>query len=155
MVITNQYRTIVLYIYKTNSLYLCNKFLNNYTASVIYIIDDDKSVLRGFQILLKSDGLESRIFSSVEEFLKTWEHDRNDILILDLHMPGLNGCDLLKYLEEIKLYLSVIVITAYDESESRLQAADFGVLAYLTKPVDGEVLLDLLQNRKVEQTHLT
>jgi len=122
---------------------------------VIFIIDDDKYVLRGFQILLQSAGLESRIFSSVEAFLETWEHDRKDILILDLHMPGLNGCDLLKYLEEIKLYLPVIVITAYDESESRLQCANFGVLAYLTKPVDGEVLLDLLKNKKVEQTHLT
>ena len=122
---------------------------------VIYIIDDDKYVLRGFQILLQSAFLESRIFDSVEEFLETWEHDSNDILILDLHMPGLNGCDLLKYLEELGLNIPVIVITAYAETESRKQAVSYGVLAYLTKPVDGEVLLDLLKNYKVEQIHLT
>jgi FixJ family two-component response regulator len=117
---------------------------------VIYIIDDDKYVLRGFQILLQSADLESKIFGGVEEFLERWEHDKNDILILDIHMAGLNGCDLLHYLEEIQLHLNVIVITAYDESESRQLAADYGALAYLTKPVDGELLLDLLKNRKKE-----
>jgi FixJ family two-component response regulator len=122
---------------------------------VICIVDDDRSVLRGFQILLQSAGLESGIFDSVEAFLETWEHDRNDTLILDLHMPGLNGCNLLKYLGEIGLKMQVIVITAYDETESRQQAVNYGVLAYLTKPVHGEVLLDLLKNKKVELTHLT
>ena len=120
---------------------------------MIFIIDDDKYVLRGFQILLQSAGLESRIFGSVEEFLETWDQDKNDTLILDIHMTGLNGCDLLKYLEEIKLHLSVIVVTAYDESESRKYAESYGALAYLTKPVDGEVLIDLLTNKKFKQVH--
>jgi FixJ family two-component response regulator len=121
---------------------------------VIYIIDDDKYVLRGFQILLQSAGLESRIFRSVEEFLETWEQEKSDTLILDIHMAGLNGCDLLKYLEENNLHLSVIVITAYDESESRKHAESYGALAYLTKPIDGEVLIDLLTNNKFKQAHL-
>ena len=65
-------------------------------------------------------------------------------------MPGLNGHDLLKYLRRIKLHISVIVITAYDETESREEASDYGVLAYLTKPVDDEVLLDLLKNAQIK-----
>ena len=121
---------------------------------MILIIDDDKYVLRGFQILLQSAGLESRIFGSVEEFLESWVRNRNDILILDIHMTGFNGCDLLKYLEEIKLHLSVIVVTAYDESESRKYAESYGALAYLTKPIDGEVLIDLLTNKKSKHAHL-
>jgi FixJ family two-component response regulator len=112
---------------------------------MIFIIDDDKYVLRGFQILFKSANLESMTYNSVEEFLDIWDKDQNDTLILDIHMPGLNGCDLLKYLEEIRLKLAVIVITAYDESESRQQALNYGAMAYLTKPVDGELLLDLLK----------
>jgi FixJ family two-component response regulator len=115
---------------------------------VISIIDDDRYVQRGFQILLKSAGLECRVFSGVEEFLETWEHNQNDILILDIHMPGLNGSDLLNHLESIQVHLPVIVITAYDETESQELAKKYGVLAYLTKPVDGEVLLDLLKNNK-------
>lgn len=115
---------------------------------MIYIIDDDKYVLRGFQILLQSAGLESKLFGGVEEFIDSWDHDINDTLILDIHMAGLNGCDLLNYLKEIQMQLNVIVVTAYDETVSRQQAVNYGALGYLTKPVDDELLLDLLKNRK-------
>jgi two-component system response regulator FixJ len=113
---------------------------------MIFIIDDDRYVLRGFQILLQSAGLESNVFDSVEEFIEKWSQDTNDILILDIHMPGLNGCDLLKYLKEMNLHIPVILITAYDEVESREEANIYGVMAYLNKPVNDEVLLDLLKN---------
>jgi FixJ family two-component response regulator len=112
---------------------------------VIFIIDDDKYVSRGFQILLRSAGLGSKIFNSVEGFIEKWDQDRNDILILDIHMPGLNGCDLLKYLQKINIHIPVIVITAYDEEESRAEANRYGVLGYLTKPVNDEVLLKVLR----------
>jgi FixJ family two-component response regulator len=118
---------------------------------VIFIIDDDKYVLKGFQILLKSAGMESRIFDNVEEFIETWKQDENDILILDIHMPGLNGCDLLNYLEEINLHVPVIVVTAFDETESHDQANRYGALAYLTKPVNDLILLDLLKNENLKQ----
>ena len=117
---------------------------------MIYIIDDDKYVLKGFQILLLSAGLKSIVFDSVEEFIEKWDKDRDDILILDIHMPGLNGCDLLKYLQEINIRIPVILITAYVEEESREVANKYGVLAYLTKPVDGEVLLDLLKSAAIK-----
>jgi two-component system response regulator FixJ len=113
---------------------------------MIFIIDDDRYVLRGFQILLQSAGLESNVFDSVEEFIEKWSQDTNDILILDIHMPGLNGCDLLKYLKEMNLHIPVILITAYDEVESREEANIYGVMAYLNKPVNDELLLDLLKN---------
>jgi FixJ family two-component response regulator len=122
---------------------------------LIFIIDDDKYVLRGFQILLQSADLESKIYGSVEEFLECWDQDQNDTLILDIHMMGLNGCDLLKYLEKIRLHVPVVVITAYDETESRQLALNYGALAYLTKPVDGELLLDLLKNISAKQVNLT
>jgi FixJ family two-component response regulator len=112
---------------------------------VIFIIDDDKNLLRGFQILLKSADLESVIFDTVEEFIEKWNQDTNDILILDIHMPGLNGCDLLKYLQKINIHIPVILITAHDEAESRAEADRYGVLAYLTKPVNDEMLLELLK----------
>jgi FixJ family two-component response regulator len=118
---------------------------------MIFIIDDDENVLRGYQILLKSAALDCRVYGGVDEFLESWVHEMNDTLILDIHMPGMNGYDLLKYLKGKKLHLPVIVITAFDEDESRERAHHFGVLAYLTKPVDGEVLIDLLKNINTQQ----
>jgi FixJ family two-component response regulator len=112
---------------------------------VIYIVDDDKYVLRGFQILLRSEGLESTSFESVEEFIKSWDHDENDLLILDIHMSGMNGCDLLEYLEKKNLHPRIIIVTAYDEQSSRNCSMKYGCMAYLTKPVESDALITIIK----------
>lgn len=117
---------------------------------MIYLVDDDKYVLRGFQILLRSANLESKSYENVECFLKEWHQEVSDILILDIHMPGLNGCDLMAWLKESELHLPVIIVTAFDEAESREMAENYGALAYFTKPVDPEKLLDLIKNELVK-----
>ena len=114
---------------------------------MIYIIDDDKYVLRGFQMLLRSAGLESRVYDGANDFIQSWLPGVNDILILDMHMTGINGCDLLDYLEAKTIHIPVIVVTAFDEEASRRRSASYGALAYLTKPVDSERLMDLIQNQ--------
>ena len=114
---------------------------------MIYIIDDDKNVLRGYQILLKSANLECSVFDNVEEFLCNWIFKEDDILLLDIHMPEIDGCDLLDYLEKENLHLPVIVITAYDQPESRSRSESYGVLSYLTKPVDSEILIELIKKQ--------
>jgi FixJ family two-component response regulator len=112
---------------------------------VIYIVDDDKYVLRGFQILLKSEGLESTTFENTEEFIKLWDEDENDLLILDIHMPGMSGCNLLENLEMRNLHPPVIIVTAHDEQESRNCSKKYGTLAYLLKPVESEILLGIIK----------
>jgi FixJ family two-component response regulator len=113
---------------------------------MIFILDDDKNVLRGFKILFKSAGLECCAFDSVEEFLCRWRKSEDDMLVLDIHMPEIDGCDLLDYLEKRNLKIPVIVVTAYDQPESRSRAERYGVQAYLTKPVDSEILLEIINN---------
>jgi FixJ family two-component response regulator len=112
---------------------------------MIYIIDDDKYVRRGFEILFKSAGLECTSFGSAEEFLEIPQAVEDDIIILDMHMPGMNGCELLKNLASHEKFFPVIVITAYDEPASRECAKNYGALAYLRKPVDSEALIDLIK----------
>lgn len=114
---------------------------------MIFIIDDDRSILKAFQILLKSAGMECCVFDNAEEFLGKWKKSDDDILLLDIHMPGMGGCELLEYLEKKNLYIPVIVITAYDQPESRSISERYGVLAYLTKPVDSEMLIELITNQ--------
>jgi FixJ family two-component response regulator len=113
---------------------------------MIYIIDDDVYVLRGFQILFRSANMESVTFSSVEDFLMSWSQDENDVLILDIHMQGMNGCDLLKYLARIKSKLPVIVVSAFDDPECYNVSQSYGTLAYLLKPVDSEILIGLIND---------
>lgn len=112
---------------------------------MIYIIDDDKYVRRGFEILFKSAGMDCISYGSAEEFLEVINAFENDLIILDLHLPGMNGCELLEYLCVHELTLPVIIVTAYDEPASRECAKKYGAIAYLHKPVDSEALIDLIK----------
>ena len=112
---------------------------------MIYIVDDNKCVLRGFQLLLGTEGLETTICDSAEEFIRFWDQDENDILILDMHMHGMNGCNLLEYLKKKNMHLPVIIVTGYDNPEDRKCSKNYGTLAYLLKPVESEVLLNLIK----------
>jgi len=112
---------------------------------MIHIIDDDRYVRRGFDILFKSAGLDCVSYDSAEEFLKILPEAGHGIIILDMHMPGMNGCELLEYLAARKMFFPVIVISAYDEEASRECAKKYGALAYLHKPVDSEALIDLVK----------
>lgn len=108
---------------------------------MIYIIDDDNSVRRSFELLLASAGLVCKSYVGAKEFLSNYNQSESDLLILDIHMPDMNGNELLKLLKEEKINMPVITITAYDEEESRKCAKDYGVIDYLVKPIDGDLLI--------------
>jgi len=113
---------------------------------MIYIVDDDKSVRRSFEILLHSAGLKTKAYAGAKEFLNEYRQDETDLLILDIHMPDINGCELLSILKNKSIRVPVIIITAYDEQESRKRAKDYGVVDYLLKPIDGESLIQRINN---------
>lgn len=112
---------------------------------MIHIVDDDPNVRDGFTILLKSAGLECSSFESAELFLANYKAESNDLLILDIHLNGMNGNSLLENLMKKGIRLPVIIITAYDEKSSRESAKNYGALAYLRKPVDSTALIDLVK----------
>jgi two-component system, LuxR family, response regulator FixJ len=112
---------------------------------MVYIIDDDQHVRDGFTVLLKSAGYECSAFDSAEKFLNGYKTGMNDMIILDMHLIGINGCTLLEQLDEKGMHLPVIVITAFDSPKYRERCREYGVLAFLRKPVDGEALLDLIR----------
>lgn len=111
---------------------------------MIYLIDDDKSVRQGFGMFLKSAGLAVVSYENAEDFLSSVKPQVKDVLILDLHLPGMNGCDLLIELKEEDVHIPVIVVTAFDEPQSRETCKQYGVKAFLRKPVDSEALLDII-----------
>ena len=112
---------------------------------MIYIIDDNTNVREGFKILLKSAGFESRNYDSAEKFLSNYKYEKNDLIILDIHLQGMDGIELLKKLDEKKMHLPVVIITAYDDQATRVSAKNYGALAYFRKPVDSDALLDIIK----------
>jgi FixJ family two-component response regulator len=111
---------------------------------MIHIVDDDSSIRRALTILAKSANFETDAFASAADFLNCETIENNDCLILDVHMPGMNGFDLLRELKLKKRKLNIIVLTAYDNAENREVAQELGVKAFFKKPIDSQALIDTI-----------
>jgi FixJ family two-component response regulator len=110
------------------------------------VVDDDISVRESLQSLIRSAGLEVRVFASAEEFLNS-VHPRNaDCLILDVRLPGMSGIDLHRKLLARRCNVPAIFITAhgYDE-RTRSQTYSDWTVACLTKPFSDDELFDAVQ----------
>ena len=112
--------------------------------SKIYVIDDDESVRRAFQRLLRSAALEVETFASVEEFFGGERQRDNACIIVDMRMPGLTGFDLQRELASRGIRMPVIVISASDDAATREQARRLGAKAFFRKPIDDQALLDAI-----------
>jgi len=112
--------------------------------STVYVIDDDESVRKAFERLLRSANLEVEAFSSVDEFLGDKRQGDNACVIVDLRMPGSTGFDLQRELAARGIRIPVIVISASDDAETREQARRLGATAFFRKPIDDQALLDAI-----------
>lgn len=111
---------------------------------MVYIIDDDESVLNALELLMLAVGFDALTFSSAAEFLERVTPSTLDCVILDLCMPGMDGFDLLKALSDRGVSVPIIVLTALDAPENRERAFQLGIEAFFRKPVDDQVLIDMI-----------
>ena len=109
----------------------------------ICIVDDDEAVRDSLCMLLESGGLATRSYESADAFLAAGAQDMA-CLILDLHMPGTSGLELLRQLRRRGLSQPVIVVSGRRDPmlDAEVQAA--GATDLLAKPFDDEVLLNLV-----------
>src|SRR5690349_8003099 len=91
----------------------------------VAIVDDDTSVRRALARLLNASSFDATMFESGQAFLDSLPTNTPDVVVLDLHMPGMNGLDVLAALTRAGLTLPVIMITGHasPETEARCQAA--------------------------------
>jgi DNA-binding response OmpR family regulator len=80
-------------------------------------------------------------FAGGAEFLDAFSRQQPDCILVDLHMPGLSGFDVLHHLMLTRVGVPAIVITAHDEPETWAQCESLGARRYLCKPFDASVLL--------------
>ena len=112
---------------------------------VVYIVDDDESVRRGFSRLMRSAGFEPRVYDSPERFLgDDLGAESRACILLDITMPRLTGLDVQARLREKGVTLPIIVVSARDEDEIRRIARDLGARFFFRKPVDDQALLDAI-----------
>ncbi len=113
------------------------------TQAVILIVEDDplgrelaQEILNavGYTVLSAEDGV---------GLLERVKMERPDLILMDLHLPGIDGFTLIRTLnaDAATREIPVVVTTAYSQPESEAKALEAGCAAYLTKPLDSKLLL--------------
>jgi FixJ family two-component response regulator len=110
-------------------------------APIVAVVDDDPSVLRSLRSLLLSSGFRVQAFQSGAAFLASPELARIDCLILDVHMPGMSGWNVVSQLHTIRPIIPFIVLTATADHEVAARMMKEGAVACLRKPASGGELL--------------
>jgi CheY-like chemotaxis protein len=90
--------------------------------------------------------METECFSSYMELLNFLERGAIDCLVLDLQMPGMNGIDVIRYLDQRGVSLPIVVITAHDGPGARESCLSAGAVGYVRKPLDADALLAAIYN---------
>jgi FixJ family two-component response regulator len=111
---------------------------------LVAVVDDDQAIRKALQRLFSALDFDAETFASGQEFLDSLATKRPDCVVIDLHMPGLTGSDILRRLALGNVRVPTIIITAHDAPESRTQCLAAGAAAYLRKPFNDQVLLDAI-----------
>ena len=107
---------------------------------LIAVVDDDEPIRKALSRLLRAWEFSVESFSSGRAFLDSLRDRHPDCVVLDLHMPDMNGLQVLRDLRCKGLDMPVIIITAHDEPNVRADCMAMGANDYLAKPIDEAVL---------------
>ena len=122
------------------------------------LIADDHTLIRDGLINTISKRMVDVVFgeaSSGVEVLKEVLHQKWDLLILDINMPGRDGLDILKELNTFQPELPVIVLSMYPENQFAIRTLKIGASAYLTKETSSEELLIAINTVLKGQKYIT
>ena len=111
----------------------------------IAVIDNDESIRRALQRLLRSSGYAVEAFSSAEEFLECHAVDHTDCLLVDVHLAGASGLQLQHRLMDAEQQIPTVFITSRQDEYSRQTALQAGATDFLCKPFDTDTLLQSIQ----------
>jgi two-component system response regulator HydG len=123
------------------------------TRGRVLVADDDAGARSGLAALLRSEGFEVDLAEDGERALARLQETAPDVLVTDLHMPGLNGIQLLEQAKEAIPELVVVLVTAFADVDTAVQAMQKGAEHYLTKPVQTDELLVVI-DRALERRSL-
>jgi FixJ family two-component response regulator len=113
--------------------------------STIAVIDDDASVRTATNNLLCSHGYTVHTYASAVAFLESARLDESSCVIADVHMPEMNGLDLLTAMRARDKKAPFIFITAFPEESIRARAIKAGAAGFLVKPFSGAVLINCIE----------
>jgi DNA-binding NtrC family response regulator len=124
------------------------------TVGKVLVVEDDDSLRRITQMHLERFGFATNTTTTAEEALRTLEQAPFDVVLTDLHLPGMSGLELLKRVKVEYPETVVIVVTAYGTVSSAVEAMKAGAHDYITKPLHHYELNEMVR-RAIEHQQLT
>jgi FixJ family two-component response regulator len=112
--------------------------------AVVFVVDDDPSMRRSLESLLRSVGNDVRLFASAQDFMHAERPDVPSCLVLDVRLPGMSGLTFQQELAKAGIPVPVIFITGYGDVPMTVRAMKAGAAEFLTKPFDDQMLLDAI-----------
>ena len=116
----------------------------------VWIVDDDRSIRWVLEKALAREGIAYKTFSSAYEVLQALAVSQPQVLVSDIRMPGESGISLLSKVKERYPTIPVIVMTAYSDLDSAVQAFQGGAFEYLPKPFDVDHAIALIRRATSE-----
>jgi FixJ family two-component response regulator len=112
--------------------------------STVVVVDDDPALRDSVGNLLRSLGLNTQLFASIADFLKSVPPEGPTCLVLDVRLPGQSGLDLQRELAAANRVLPIIFITGHGDIPMTVEAMKGGAIEFLTKPFRDQDLLDAI-----------
>ena len=114
-------------------------------AATVYVVDDDASVRRSSERMLRVAGFKVQTFESARDFLSYQRPEGPGCLVLDVRLPGLSGLDLQRELSLAGKQIPIIFLTGHGDIPMSVRAMKAGAVEFLTKPVKQRSLLEAIQ----------
>jgi FixJ family two-component response regulator len=112
---------------------------------LVAIVEDDASMRKSIERLLRASSYATAAFDSAEEFLRSGVAEHALGVVLDIHLPGMSGFELRRRLSAAGSTLPVIFITAFDDEATRLEALALGCVDCLHKPFEAHRLTEAVR----------
>lgn len=119
--------------------------------NTILIVDDDAQLRKSFTKLLKDEGYVVETAGTSEECLERAAAGGLDLIIQDVRMPGVDGIETFRRLQDISPLPPVIIMTAHGTMETAIEATRLGAFDYVLKPFDIPQMLDLIRKALASQ----
>ncbi|HNP35271.1 MAG TPA: response regulator transcription factor [Woeseiaceae bacterium] len=115
---------------------------NQSSNPTVYVVDDDASIRRAIELLMRSVGQKCEIFSSGAEFLNEYRSGGVGCLVLDIRMPGMSGLEVQARLASVGDPMPIIFITGFADVPMAVAAMQKGAFDFIEKPFRDQELLD-------------
>src|SRR5215470_20347498 len=102
--------------------------------ATVFVVDDDPSVRRSTERLVRSMGFNVQTFTTAKEFTERARVESPSCLVLDVHLPGPSGLDLQRELVQAGVQIPIIFITGRGNIPMSVRAMKAGAVEFLTKP---------------------